>query len=110
MRLVVSRLQQRLPLRFRRMAETHRIHIVGGKSFACRDDERVLLAMERGGADGIEVGCRGGGCGICRVRVVDGEYRTGKMSIAAVSEADRKAGYALACRLFPDGELVIEVE
>ncbi|QGN54003.1 2Fe-2S iron-sulfur cluster-binding protein [Novosphingobium sp. Gsoil 351] len=91
------------------MAALHRIRIVDGAEFDCGEDERVLLAMERCGADDIGVGCRGGGCGICRIRVVDGDYRTGKMSAEKVSDADRAAGFALACRLYPADDLLIEV-
>jgi len=88
----------------------YQIRVVGGGEFTCGGDERVLLAMERCGAGDIGVGCRGGGCGICRVRVVEGDYRTGKMSAAKVSDSDRQAGYALACRLFPAEDLVIAVD
>jgi hypothetical protein len=42
--------------------------------------------------------------------VVDGDYKTGKMSTVKVSESDREAGYALACRLYPVGNLLIAVE
>jgi ferredoxin len=89
--------------------ETHQIRIVGGGQFACPEGERVLIAMERSGGNDIGVGCRGGGCGICVVRVVEGEYRTGKMSTAKVSVADQAKGYALACRLYPLNDLLIEV-
>lgn len=92
------------------MPDAHRIRVLGGATFECDGDERVLLAMERSGVRDISVGCRGGGCGICRVRVVEGEYRTGKMSSARVSETDRRDGIALACRLFPASDLVIRVE
>lgn len=91
-------------------AGSHRIRIVGGGEFICSEGERVLLAMERCGSSDIGVGCRGGGCGICRVKVVDGDYKTGKMSTVKVSESDREAGYALACRLYPVGNLLIAVE
>ena len=91
------------------MSEPHRIRIIGGTEFDCPEDERVLIAMERCGANDIEVGCRGGGCGVCRIRVVDGDFRVGKMSAAKVPEAERQAGYALACRVFPSSDLLIEV-
>lgn len=87
----------------------HQISIVGGGAFSCPEDERVLIAMERSGVDEIGVGCRGGGCGFCRVRVVEGKYRTGKMSTAKVPAADQAQGYALACRLYPLNDLLIEV-
>ena len=90
-------------------AGSHRIRIVGGGEFICSEGERILLAMERSGSSDIGVGCRGGGCGICRVRVVGGEYTTGKMSAAKISETERAAGFALACRVFPVSDLLIEV-
>ncbi len=91
------------------MPEVYRIRIVGGAKFDCAEDERVLIAMERCGENDIGVGCRGGGCGIRRIKVVDGDYRTGKMSAAKVSEREREAGFALACRVFPESDLLIEV-
>lgn len=104
--------RRRLPKPERRinaLGQLHRIRIIGGAEFDCGQDEPVLIAMERCGADDIGVGCRGGGCGICRIRVVNGDYKTGKMSAERVSQADREAGFALACRLFPTGDLLIAV-
>jgi ferredoxin len=66
--------------------------------------------MERQKLSLVPVGCRGGGCGICRVRVIEGTYRTGKMSRRHVSEEDLAKGYALACRLYPTSDLVLVYE
>ena len=90
------------------MAGRHRIRIVEGAEFDCGEDERVLIAMERCGGGGIEVGCRGGGCGICRIRVVSGDYKTGKMSRSRISNQDEAAGLVLACRLYPRSDLILE--
>lgn len=87
----------------------HWIQIVDGSRFRCPVGERVLVAMERCGESDIGVGCRGGGCGICRVRVARGRYRTGKMSQLQVTDQDRAAGYVLACRLYPLEDVVIEL-
>ncbi len=77
-----------------------------GERFACGEGQNVLAAMERLGRKGIPVGCRGGGCGVCRVQVVGpGRYHTLKMSRAQVSEADEAAGICLACKLIPEGDL-----
>jgi len=89
--------------------DPHRIVIVGGGHFPCRQDERVLIAMERHGANYIGIGCRGGGCGFCRVRVVGGEYRVARMSTVKVSAADQEKGFVLACQLYPLSDLLIEV-
>ncbi len=89
--------------------ERFEITIAGsGERFPCRAGQNVLYAMERLGRKGIPVGCRGGGCGICRVQVVGaGRYRTLRMSRAQVSEHDEAAGICLACKLIPEGDLEI---
>lgn len=80
-----------------------------GDCFAGRADESVLCGMERLGYRGIPVGCRGGGCGVCKVRVLAGDYTVGKMSRACVSEAEQAQGVVLACKLFPRSALTLAV-
>ncbi|WP_020394560.1 2Fe-2S iron-sulfur cluster-binding protein [Thiolinea disciformis] len=80
-----------------------------GDSFPCKPNEMLLLAMVRLGRKGIPVGCRNGGCGVCKVHVKSGEYSNGKMSRAHVTEQEEQDGYALACRCQPSSDLVIEV-
>ncbi|WP_262982760.1 2Fe-2S iron-sulfur cluster-binding protein [Sphingobium sp. SCG-1] len=65
--------------------------------------------MERGGASVIPVGCRRGGCGACRVRVIEGEYAVGKMSIRYVTQDEASRGLVLACCLQPASDLVLEL-
>ncbi|MEQ1889011.1 MAG: 2Fe-2S iron-sulfur cluster binding domain-containing protein [Alphaproteobacteria bacterium] len=76
--------------------------------FGCSPTERVLIAMERAGAKCIPVGCRGGGCGLCRVKVLDGDYRTGKMSDAHVTDQDAVQKFSLACQLYPLSDMRVE--
>lgn len=77
--------------------------------YECPQGEKVLLALESTGGCTVNVGCRRGGCGVCRVRVISGEYTTVKMSRAHVTEEEEAEGYALACRLIPAGDLEIEI-
>ena len=77
------------------------------EAFECGADTPVLIAMERGGRKAIAVGCRGGGCGFCRVRIRAGAYRTGRMSRAHVTLEEERQGYALACKLFPLEDLLL---
>jgi ferredoxin len=71
-------------------------------------EQSVLAAFERrGGATAVPVGCRNGGCGVCRVRVLDGRVRAEKMSLRHVNAAERAAGYALACRIYPLSDLIV---
>lgn len=80
-----------------------------GEEFGCDNSETVLAAAMRSGKRLILVGCRNGGCGMCKIRILQGEYSTGKMSRAQVSELEENEGYALACRTIPKSLLRIEV-
>ncbi|WP_206019915.1 2Fe-2S iron-sulfur cluster-binding protein [Pseudomaricurvus alkylphenolicus] len=79
------------------------------ESFDCRTGESLLRGMERLGHKGIPVGCRNGGCGVCKVRVTRGEYEVGKMSRDHVSEDEQNQGVVLACRCHPRGDLQLQV-
>ncbi len=93
----------------------HQIDIVEpDHRFHCRDEQNLLEGMRSFQLgmpmlQAIPVGCRGGGCGICRIRVLGGEYETTKMSRKHVCEEDQARGFALACRVYPRSNLVIEV-
>jgi len=91
--------------------QPHEIEVLGqdGGRFDCAPGERVLLAMEAQGRHLIPVGCRRGGCGICKVRVRGGEYDTLVMSRAQVSEEEQADGFALSCRLIPKSDLTLSV-
>jgi ferredoxin len=80
-----------------------------GETFTCRDDQNVLLGMEALGRRGIPVGCRGGGCGVCKLRVTAGCYEVHKMSRACVSPEEEAEGVVLACKLFPRSDLCLSV-
>ena len=89
---------------------TYAITIVEtGERYPCSDQRSVLEGMEALGKRGIPVGCRGGGCGVCKVEVVAGEYSKRVMSRQHVSEADEAAGCVLACRIKPNSDLEVRV-
>jgi len=86
-----------------------------GLSVRCPDGASVLDAFERhsnslvfGVASPVTVGCRRGGCGICKVRITAGTYKTSAMSRTHVSETEEAAGLVLACRVYPHSNLVLE--
>jgi ferredoxin len=87
---------------------THRIAVADfPTTFRCAEDQSVLAAVAGAGLSAIQVGCRGGGCGVCRVAVISGEFETGCMSEAHVSAGDRARGIVLACQLFPRSDLQV---
>ena len=80
-----------------------------GESYRCSDQETLLAGMERLGRKGIPVGCRGGGCGICKIQIVSGAIEKRVMSRQHVSHADEAAGRVLACRVRPAGDITLSV-
>lgn len=80
-----------------------------GETLACTDDRSLLASMERLGRKGIPVGCRNGGCGVCKVRVIAGTCERRVMSRAHVSHDEERDGYALACRITPSSDLAVQV-
>ena len=93
----------------------HRVTVVGSaEEFSCTGEQHLLQGMQtfRVGLPllkVIPVGCRGGGCGVCRIRVVSGDYEAKKMSRKHVSEDAQAQGVALACRVYPRSALQIEL-
>jgi ferredoxin len=87
----------------------YRITVLGMvKSFPCSEDEAVLRAMIHAGFGPIRHGCCGGGCGVCRMRIVSGEWNAFKpMSRAHVSADEEKQGIVLLCCVKPRGDMVI---
>lgn len=84
------------------VVETH-------ETYCCTRDETILAGMARLGRKGIPVGCLNGGCGVCKVQILAGEYECGMMSKAHVSEHEEKQAVVLACRVKPRSNLVVKV-
>jgi ferredoxin len=60
----------------------------------------------------IPTGCQQGGCGMCKVKVLDGQYAQELVrSHEALSDEELENGYALACCMTPKSDLdIITVE
>lgn len=81
-----------------------------GDAFSCASDESLLQGMLRLGRKGIPVGCVNGGCGVCKVHVLEGQCRPlGPISRAHVSAAEEALGFTLACRVAPVTPVRLEV-
>jgi ferredoxin len=81
--------------------------VSSGEEFGCLEGRSVLVAMEQQGRHGIQVGCRNGGCGVCRVEVLSGSFVAKKMSKAFVTEDDLAHGIVLSCRIYPESDLTV---
>jgi ferredoxin len=81
-----------------------------GETYACATEESLLRGMLRLGRRGIPVGCVNGGCGECKVRIVEGSVRAlGPVSRAHVNADEEAAGMTLACRVAPVSAVTLEV-
>ncbi|MBN3768128.1 2Fe-2S iron-sulfur cluster binding domain-containing protein [Burkholderia sp. Se-20378] len=77
--------------------------------FNCHGNQPVLQAAIGAGTKSIRSGCHGGGCGICKIRVLHGSYASGPMSRAHVSPTAGEGSDVLACRIYPLSNLVVEL-
>ncbi len=88
----------------------YRITIENSKeTYPCSERKNLLLGMESLGRRGIPVGCRGGGCGVCKIQVTSGTYLKRKMSRTVVSETEEADHIVLACRCTPTSDLTLKV-
>ena len=79
----------------------------GGHAFPCEPDETVLQAAMRADLM-IPYGCRNGACGTCKGRLVEGSVDYGTYQASALTDDEKRQGYALFCCARPRRDLVIE--
>lgn len=81
----------------------------GGRSVAARTSAGDTL-LDAGLAAGVAMpfSCGMGGCGACKVRLVEGTVTTEEPS--CLSAGERDAGYVLACVSRPTSPVTVEVE
>lgn len=71
--------------------------------------QTLLSALSTAGF-GYRVGCRRGGCGVCKMDVLAGrvEYRT-PVAATVLDAAEIAAGTCLSCRAVPVGDVVVRL-
>lgn len=79
------------------------------KEFFCGADTPVLEAMKRSGIGPVLYGCFGGGCGVCKMRVLSGDYET-VQKMSCVHIADSEKHNVLICCIVPRSDLVITAQ
>lgn len=73
------------------------------------DTESVLDGAQKNGVK-IPYACKGGGCGLCKVRVEEGEFERGRSSIAVLPNDERILNYTLACKTYPKSNMKIQLD
>jgi CDP-4-dehydro-6-deoxyglucose reductase len=74
------------------------------------DDETLLRALARAGLR-YRVGCKRGGCGICKVQLRLGEVRYERpVADSVLTDDERVEGICLSCRAVPLTNVVIELQ
>jgi ferredoxin len=74
----------------------------------CWPEETVLTAILRSGAS-VMFGCRGGGCGTCKMRLISGQVDHGRCSAAVLLEEERASGWFLSCQARALSDLTVEL-
>ena len=81
-----------------------------GLQVTAAEAETVLGALSRAGLR-YRVGCKRGGCGICKVQLVLGEVRYERpIADSVLSDDERVAGVCLSCRAVPITNIAIELQ
>ena len=81
-----------------------------GIRVTAREAETLLGALARAGLR-YRVGCKRGGCGICKVQLALGEVTYERPIAASVlSDDERVEGICLSCRAVPLTNVVIELQ
>jgi phenol/toluene 2-monooxygenase (NADH) P5/A5 len=76
------------------------------RSFTCGENETILNAAFRVGIQ-LPHGCRQGGCGSCKARIVEGEVDDSDASTAALMDFERTSGLTLLCSAYPASDVVV---
>lgn len=99
------------------MSERYEMTLEGHGFASAYAGERVLVALERAQSFGqlknmtyrLPVGCRRGGCGVCRVQITKGDYRADQMSRAHVTAEEEASGLVLSCCVYPLSDLSLRL-
>lgn len=85
-----------------------KVHVVpSDRDFEARADEPVLTAALRQHLN-LPHSCKGGSCGTCRVRVLNGRFAYPHGRPIGITAAEEAAGHALICQARALEDLVIE--
>lgn len=86
----------------------HQVYLAGRESRFTVDEGETVLAAGLRQRFMLPFGCQSGGCGSCRVRLLQGEVEH-RLPPPALSAAEIEAGYILMCLAQPKSDLTIDL-
>ncbi|HVL36076.1 MAG TPA: 2Fe-2S iron-sulfur cluster-binding protein [Burkholderiales bacterium] len=84
------------------------VRLASGEAFGAQAGETLLAAAARAGV-GLPCDCRAGGCGTCRVQLLEGRV-TYEEPPLALSPEEMAAGFALACQGRAASDVLLRVD
>jgi CDP-4-dehydro-6-deoxyglucose reductase len=80
-----------------------------GEVIYLEPEETVLSGLYKAGY-AYTIGCRRGGCGICKVDCREGGFSYNRpIADTVITAEERSDGTCLSCRAVPDGDITIEM-
>ncbi len=90
------------------MNEFNVLYLDENVTFGCKESEELIYTMHRAGVKPFPIGCRRGGCGICKIRIDEGEFDIIRpMSRSKLSLDEQNQDIVLACCIKPKSDLQI---
>jgi ferredoxin len=85
-----------------------RINMNNNQSFLCSENQ-TLLEAARSQMVKIPYACTRGGCGYCKVKVVNGSYSMEKYAKSALSDEEVANKIILLCKTYPQSDLHLDM-
>lgn len=78
------------------------------QTFYCGKDENLLSAARKN-AMNIMRGCCSGGCGVCKIKIEEGQFLRETSSMAVLPQKERNENFSLACKTIALSDLRISL-
>lgn len=79
------------------------------EEYLCSNNNHLLKGMNSIVKCGIPSGCHGGGCGVCKIQIVEGDVSKLIMSRKHISEDEEAKNIVLACCVYPKSNISLKV-